>query len=276
MKELKEKINQAVSSIRSKTSLVPEVGLILGSGLGVLADEIEEKVVVKYSEIKNFPLSTVEGHAGAFVIGKFEGKTVIAQQGRLHYYEGYPMKDITLPVRIMKALGVKMLIITNAAGGINPDFMAGDLMIIKDHINLMGYNPLIGVNDPDLGPRFPDISQVYNKDFKELAFKSAEKLGLNLQHGVYVAVSGPSYETKAEVKYMRLIGGDAIGMSTVTEAIVAGHGNIPCLGISCITNCIDLVSDKKLSHEEVIEVGNATIPKFSKLVKEIIKELKFS
>jgi len=276
MKELKEKINQAVASIRSKTSFVPEVGLILGSGLGVLAEEIEEKVVVKYSDIKNFPLSTVEGHAGAFVTGKLEGKTVIAQQGRLHYYEGYPMKDITLPVRIMKALGVKMIIVTNAAGGINPDFVAGDLMILEDHINLMGYNPLIGVNDPELGPRFPDISQVYNKDFRELAFKIAEKLGLKLQHGVYVAVSGPSYETKAEVKYMRMIGGDAIGMSTVTEAIVAGHSGIPCLGISCITNCIDLVSDKKLTHEEVIEVGNATIPKFSRLVKEIIKELKFS
>ncbi|MEQ8224344.1 MAG: purine-nucleoside phosphorylase, partial [Candidatus Eremiobacterota bacterium] len=178
MKELKAKINQAVSSIRSKTSLVPEVGLILGSGLGVLAEEIEEKVVIKYSDIKNFPLSTVEGHAGAFVTGKLEGKTVIAQQGRLHYYEGYPMKDITLPVRIMKALGVKMIIVTNAAGGINPDFVAGDLMILEDHINLMGYNPLIGVNDPELGPRFPDISQVYNKDFRELAFNIAGKLGL--------------------------------------------------------------------------------------------------
>lgn len=276
MKELREKINHAVTSIRSKTSFVPEVGLVLGSGLGVLADEIEERVVIKYGEIKNFPLSTVEGHAGAFVIGKLEGKIVIAQQGRLHYYEGYPMKDITLPVRIMKELGIKMLIITNAAGGINPDFIAGDLMIMNDHINLMGYNPLIGVNDPELGPRFPDISQVYNRDFRELAMKAGETVGLKLRQGIYVAVSGPSYETKAELRYMKMIGGDAVGMSTVTEAIVAGHAAIPCLGISCITNCIDLVSDKQLTHAEVIEVGNATVPRFSKLVKEIIKELKFS
>ncbi|HPZ09784.1 MAG TPA: purine-nucleoside phosphorylase [Candidatus Eremiobacteraeota bacterium] len=274
MKELKEKITQAVDSIKIKTDLVPQIGLILGSGLGVLADEIVNKVSIKYSEIKGFPLSTVEGHVGAFVMGELEGKIVIAQQGRLHYYEGYPMKDITLPLRVMKALGIKVLIVTNAAGGINPEFKAGDLMIITDHINLMGHNPLIGVNDSTLGPRFPDISQIYDRGLRELAIKTAEKIGLSVRQGIYVAVSGPSYETKAELKFMHMIGGDSVGMSTAPEVIVAGHSSIPCLGISCITNCIDFISNKKLTHEEVIEVGNATVPKFSRLVKEIIKEMK--
>ena len=275
MKDLREKINKAVKIVREKTSMAPDIGLILGSGLGVLAEELENKVVISYSEIENFPRSTVEGHVGAFVIGNLEGKTVIAQQGRLHYYEGYHMKDITLPLRVMKALGIKVAIITNAAGGVNPDFTAGDLMLLKDHINLMGQNPLIGVNDSTLGPRFPDISQIYSKELRDLASGVAEKMNIKVQHGVYTAVSGPSYETKAELKYMHMIGSDAVGMSTVPEAIVAGHMGLPCLGISCITNCIDFISDKKLTHEEVIEVGNATVPKFSKLVKGIIKEMNF-
>jgi purine-nucleoside phosphorylase len=276
VKELKGKITNAVKTIKGKTDMVPQVGLILGSGLGILADEIEDKVVINYTEIKDLPQSTVEGHVGAFVIGKLEGKIVIAQQGRIHYYEGYTMKDITLPVRIMKALGVEVLIVTNAAGGINPDFVPGDLMIIRDHINLMGNNPLIGINVSDLGQRFPDISKVYTKELQELAFSVGEKLGLTLKKGVYTAVSGPSYESKAELKFMHMIGSDAVGMSTVPEVIVAAHAGLKCLGISCITNCIEFESSKELTHEEVIEVGKQTIPKFSNLVKGVIRELTFS
>ncbi len=275
MKGLKDKISQSVKSIREKTDFKPEIGLILGSGLGVLADEIENKISISYNEIENFPISTVEGHKGAFVMGELEGKKVVAQQGRLHYYEGYPMADITLPLRVMRAIGIKTAIITNAAGGINPEYVAGDLMIIEDHINLMGNNPLIGSNDPELGTRFPDMSQVYFKDYKELALKVADRLGIKLRRGVYAAVSGPSYETRAELRFIKMIGADAVGMSTAPEAIVAGHMEMPCLGISCITNCIDFDSKNKLTHEEVIEVGKATIPKFSRLVKAIIKEMSF-
>jgi len=275
MKGLKEKISQSVKSIREKTDFKPEIGLILGSGLGVLADEIENKISISYNEIENFPISTVEGHKGAFVMGELEGKKVVAQQGRLHYYEGYPMADITLPLRVMRAIGIKTAIITNAAGGINTEYLAGDLMIIEDHINLMGNNPLIGPNDSELGTRFPDMSQVYFKDYKELALRVADRLGIKLRRGVYAAVSGPSYETRAELRFIKMIGADAVGMSTAPEAIVAGHMEMPCLGISCITNCINFDSKNKLTHEEVIEVGKATIPKFSRLVKAIIKEMSF-
>lgn len=268
-----EQIKEAKETIVSKTNYQPKIGLILGSGLGVLADEIDEAKIIKYDEIAHFPKSTVEGHKGQLVIGKLQGKEVIAMQGRFHFYEGYSMQQVTFPVRVMKALGVEILIVTNAAGGINASFNPGDLMIITDHINMMGTNPLIGPNIDEFGPRFPDMSQAYNRSLIEIAKQCANQLNISVQEGVYAGVTGPTYETPSEIKMLRTFGGDAVGMSTVPEVIVANHAGMKVLGISCISNMAAGMLDQPLSHDEVIETTDKVRTNFIKLVKEIVKTI---
>ncbi|SET88524.1 purine-nucleoside phosphorylase [Salinibacillus kushneri] len=267
-------IKESASFIATKlTGDKPALGLILGSGLGVLADEIENPVVIPYGDIPHFPQSTVAGHKGQLVIGQLEGKQVIAMQGRFHYYEGYRMEQVTFPVRVMKEIGVEKLIVTNAAGGINESFNPGDLMLIQDHINMMGDNPLIGPNEEEMGPRFPDMSQAYNRELITHAEKCAEKLHLNVQKGVYVGNTGPSYETGAEISMLRTLGGDAVGMSTVPEVIVANHAGLKVLGISCISNMAAGILDQPLSHHEVIETTEKVKQDFLAFVKEIVRSL---
>lgn len=266
-----EKLEKAASFIERKLDGKPEIGLILGSGLGVLADEIENPVKIPYEEIPEFPVSTVEGHAGQLVLGSLSGKKVVAMQGRFHFYEGYSMDKVTFPVRVMKLLGVEKLIVTNAAGGVNEGFRAGDLMLITDHINNTGTNPLIGPNDERFGPRFPDMSEAYSKDLRAVAKEVAGKLAIDLKEGVYVGNSGPTYETPAEVRLARVLGGDAVGMSTVPEVIVARHCGMKVLGISCITNMAAGILDQPLSHEEVIETTEQVKSSFLSFIKEIVK-----
>ena len=273
MKNLFDRIEETANYIKTKTDIKPIIGLILGSGLGVLADEIENPVKIKYDEIPNFPVSTVEGHAGCLVIGTLEGKRVVAMQGRFHYYEGYSQREITFPVRVMKALGVETIFVTNAAGGANKDFKPGDLMIITDHINLSGNNPLIGSNDNRIGTRFPDMSAAYTKEYVELAKKCADKLNIKVQEGVYAFFSGPTYETPAEVKMAQILGADAVGMSTAPEVIVASHSKLKVVGISCITNMAAGILDQPLNHEEVIETTQKVKEEFLSLVKTVVREL---
>ncbi|PLT34807.1 purine-nucleoside phosphorylase [Bacillus sp. V5-8f] len=269
-----EKLKTAASFIEGKLNgKQPEIGLILGSGLGVLADEIENPVKIPYQDIPEFPVSTVEGHAGQLVIGQLSGKLVVAMQGRFHFYEGYSMDKVTFPVRVMKLLGVETLIVTNAAGGVNESFQAGDLMLITDHINNTGTNPLIGPNDERFGPRFPDLSEAYSRNLQAIAKRVAEKLNIDLKEGVYVGNSGPTYETPSEVKLARILGGDAVGMSTVPEVIVARHSAIKVLGISCITNMAAGILDQPLSHEEVIETTEKVKSSFLSFIKEIVHEI---
>src|SRR6056297_81705 len=268
-----ESINQAVEFIDAKMKFKPDIALILGSGLGVLAEEISDKKVLKYEDIPNFPVSTVEGHAGQFVFGNLEGKKVVAMQGRFHFYEGYSMQEIALPIRVMYKMGARKLIVTNAAGGINRNFKPGNFMIIQDHINLMGDNPLKGENIKEFGPRFPDMSEVYNKSLRELAEKVAVENKINTVKGVYCGLSGPSYETPAEIRYIRNSGGDAVGMSTVPETITANHMGMDILGISCITNMAAGVLPKPLDHKEVMEIAEKVKPKFSKLIRGILKKM---
>ncbi|SHH08389.1 purine-nucleoside phosphorylase [Tepidibacter thalassicus] len=273
MKNLREKINESAEFIKSKIGTEPKIGLILGSGLGVLADEIEDAVAIKYEEIPNFPVSTVEGHAGQLVVGKLQGKNVVAMQGRFHFYEGYTMQEATFPVRVMKALGVETIIVTNAAGGANKSYVPGDLMIIKDHINLGGNNPLIGPNDKELGVRFPDMSTAYTPEYIELAKEVAKELGIDVKEGVYTYFTGPTYETPAEIRMVQTIGGDAVGMSTVPEVIVARHSDLKVLGISCITNMAAGILDQPLDHEEVIETTQRVKKQFISLVKTILERM---
>ena len=273
MENIYDKIQESAKFIESKSEVKPSIGLILGSGLGVLADEIQNPVKIKYNEIPNFPVSTVEGHEGCLVLGELEGKMVVAMQGRFHYYEGYSMEAITFPVRVMKALGVETIFVTNAAGGANKDFKPGDLMIITDHINLSGNNPLIGPNDNRIGTRFPDMSSAYTKEYIELARKCADKLNIKVQEGVYAFFSGPTYETPAEVRMARILGADAVGMSTAPEVIVASHSNLKVVGISCITNMAAGILDQPLNHEEVIETTQKVQSEFLSLVKTIVNEL---
>ncbi|MBU9714761.1 purine-nucleoside phosphorylase [Evansella tamaricis] len=268
-----EKINSIVEMINGRVNLSPEIGLILGSGLGVLAEEIEKSIRIPYGDIPGFPTSTVAGHEGQFVIGELQGKQVIAMQGRFHYYEGYSMEQVTLPVRVMKALGVRQLIVTNAAGGVNKSFEPGDLMLIQDHLNLTGDNPLIGPNDNDLGVRFPDMSKAYSKSLILLAKRIAEKLGLTVKEGIYAGNTGPCYETPAEVKMIRTLGGDAVGMSTVPEVIVARHSEMEVLGITCISNMAAGILDQPLTHDEVIETTEKVKGNFLLFVKNIIHQM---
>lgn len=268
-----EKIQPAKQYIASKISNKPEIGLILGSGLGVLADEIESPVVIPYHEIPGFPTSTVSGHKGQLVIGELHGTTVVAMQGRFHFYEGYDMDLVTLPVRVMRAIGVEKLIVTNAAGGINESFHPGDLMIIEDHLNMFGTNPLIGPNLDEAGVRFPDMSEAYSKAYLKLAHDVANDIGLTLRQGVYAGNTGPVYETPAEVRMLRTLGGDAVGMSTVPEVIVAKHSGMEVLGISCISNMAAGILDQPLTHDEVIETTERVRHDFLTFVKEIVKRM---
>ncbi|UJL44768.1 purine-nucleoside phosphorylase [Virgibacillus sp. NKC19-16] len=266
-------INEASEYIQKKISDKPTIGLILGSGLGVLGEEIDNPVIIPYNDIPHFPVSTVAGHKGQLVIGTLEGKQVLAMQGRFHYYEGYSMQQVTFPVRVMKQLGIDSIIVTNAAGGINVGFDPGDLMIITDHINNMGGNPLIGKNNDELGVRFPDMSQVYDKEYIHRAQAAANELGIEVQKGVYVGNTGPTYETPAEIKMLRTLGGDAVGMSTVPEVMAAGHAGLRVLGISCISNMAAGILDQPLTHTEVIETTEKVRQDFLQFVKKIISIL---
>lgn len=250
----------------------PEIGIVLGSGLGDLADTYCE-FAIPYDKIPGFAKSTVEGHKGQLVFAQINKKNVVMMQGRNHFYEGHSMQDVTYPIKVMKKLGVKTVIITNAAGAINKSFRPGDLMVITDHINLMGTNPLIGPNDPELGVRFPDMSEVYNKNLIKIVDAAGRLLKLDLKHGVYVATTGPSYETPAEIKMARFMGGDAAGMSTVPEAIVANYCGMKVIGISCISNFATGISSKKLSHDEVIETTEKVKAKFKELILLLLKNI---
>lgn len=266
-------IFEARDFIMTKTAYRPTIGLILGSGLGDLADEIENPLIIPYSEIPHFAKSAAVGHANELVIGNLNGKTVLAMKGRFHYYEGFTLDEVTFPVRVMKALGVEELIITNACGAINTSFNPGDLMLITDHLNLVGTNPLIGPNNAELGTRFPDVSEVYNRNLRAIATEVAKEQNTTLQNGVYAWWSGPAYETPAEIRMIRTLGADAVGMSTVPEAIVAVHGQMKVLGISCLTNMACGILDQPLSHDEVIETAAMVREKFIQLVKGIIEKM---
>ena len=266
-------MNKSIDYIKEKIKNQPEIGIVLGSGLGDFADAIEDKIEISYTEIPGFPVSTVKGHDGKLIFGKINSKEVCVMKGRIHYYEGYDIKEVVYPIEVLAGLGIETLILTNAAGGVNTDFEPADLMIINDHINLMGKNPLIGPNDEDLGPRFPDMTDLYNKDLIEVAEKSAKKLGIDIQEGVYMYFTGPSYETAAEVRMARILGADAVGMSTVPEAIIARHRGLKILGISTITNMSTGILDTPLDHTEVVEVGQEVAGKFKELLKEIIEEI---
>ncbi|OZT80931.1 purine-nucleoside phosphorylase [Marinococcus halophilus] len=270
---MQQQTKEAVQYIQSNISTVPSTGLVLGSGLGVLADEIKNPVVLKYEDIPGFPVSTVEGHAGQLVFGELEGMQVAAMQGRFHYYEGYSLQEVTFPIRVMNALGVKRLLVTNAAGGVNHDFEPGDLMIIDDHINWLGANPLIGENDAELGPRFPDMSSAYSKGLAKIADEAALSLNIRIQRGTYMANTGPAYETPAEVRMARVLGADAVGMSTVPEVIVAVHGGMEVLGISCISNLAAGMLDQPLSHDEVMDTTSKVQEDFLKLMKETLRRI---
>jgi purine-nucleoside phosphorylase len=257
----------------SKTALRPAVGCVLGSGLGAFADEVEERIEIPYSEIPGWPVSTAIGHAGQLIIGKVEGTPVAVMAGRVHFYEGYSIQQVVFPTRVLGALGVKSLLLTNAAGGIHPGFRPGCLVLLCDHINLQGTNPLIGPNDESLGPRFPDMSEAYSREFRELAHRAARELGIELYEGVYAALSGPSYETPAEIRYLRAIGADLVGMSTVPEAIVASHMGMRTLAISCVTNLAAGISREKLSHTEVMETGERVRGHLTALLRKILPRM---
>ena len=266
-------IREAAEFIRGKTAHAPEIGLILGSGLGVLADHVEDAAVISYEDIPHFPLSTVEGHAGELVIGRLAGRTVVIMRGRFHMYEGYGPELTAFPVRVMKALGARTLVVTNAAGGINTSFEPGDLMLISDHLNLTGRNPLVGPNDGELGPRFPDMSEAYSRRLRAIAGETAREQGLSLREGVYAGLLGPSYETPAEIRMLRALGADAVGMSTVAEVIAARHAGLEVLGISCISNMAAGILDQPLSHDEVMETTERVKSRFLALVTGVIPRL---
>jgi purine-nucleoside phosphorylase len=264
-----EKIRKTADFIETKTSLQPQTGIILGSGLGGLATKITESEIFDYAEIPGFPVSTVEGHAGRLIVGKLNSANVVAMQGRFHYYEGYSMEQITFPVRVMKELGIKRLFVSNASGGLNPNYDIGTLMVISDHINLMP-NPLIGNNDDRLGLRFPDMSHPYDLDLIDLAFDVAKQHSIDLAKGVYVGTTGPTFETPAEYKYFRLIGGDAIGMSTVPEVIVARHAGLSVFGISIVTDVGVEGKIVEVSHEDVQREGNKAEIKMTTIISGIL------
>jgi len=269
-------IDSAAQAIRKKTSIQPVVGIILGSGLNDLADSVQKAVRLPYSELPDFPVSTVHGHAGRFVIGELEGKPVFVMQGRIHFYEGYTMGQVTLPVRVMQRLGIPSMIVTNAAGGVHPDFEPGDVMLITDQLNLMGMsglNPLMGPNLDEIGTRFPDMSQPYDRAYCDLARKVARENNILLREGVYAGLSGPSFESPADLRFLRAAGADAVGMSTVPEVIIARHGNMRVLGLSGISNKANLDGSTVTTHEEVIEAGKVITPKVEQIVRGILHDL---
>lgn len=269
---MQEQVQQAVDFMREQITDIPKIGLILGSGLGEYADSFSEPIIFPYSEIPHFPQSTVSGHKGCLVFQALHQTTVVAMQGRFHYYEGYSMEQITFPIRVLGMLGTQRLIVTNAAGGINPNFAAGNLMLITDHINLMGTNPLRGPHDDRFGPRFPDMSEAYNREDTRIFEMVAERIGVELQKGVYVGLGGPSYETPAEIRMLRTLGADAVGMSTVPEVIVANQMGIRVSGVSCITNMAAGISPVKLTHQEVMETAERVKEQFMALIDGVIRE----
>lgn len=270
---LKQQINESAAAIAAKCSLKPEIGIVLGTGLGSLADRIDAVAKISYHDIPHFPTSTVASHAGELVLGTLAGKNVVALSGRFHYYEGYSLQQVTYPIRVAKALGIHTLVVSNAAGGMNPQYRAGDLMIITDHINFMGDNPLIGPNDDELGPRFPDMCEPYTKSLIDLATTVATEQGIRVQHGVYVACPGPCLETRAEYRMMRGFGADAVGMSTVPEVIVAVHAALKVLGFSAITDECFPDALKPANIDEIIKTANATEPKLTAIVEETIRRM---
>jgi purine-nucleoside phosphorylase len=268
-----EKLEETIHFIKQKIDFEPQVGIVLGTGLGGLTKEIQNVGSLPYREIPNFPVSTVKGHEGKLIFGKLGGKKVVAMQGRFHFYEGYTMQELTFPIRVMKLLGIKLLVLSNAAGGVNPDYEIGDLMVIKDHINLMGANPLIGKNDTGLGPRFPDMSEAYDKKVIREFTKIARQHTIHFQVGVYAAVSGPTFETPAEYKYIRVLGADAVGMSTVPEAIVARHMSLPVFAVSVISDLGVEGKIVEISHDDVIDAASMVEPKMTLILKELMGKI---
>lgn len=271
-----EEIDQIADEIRERISIIPEIGMILGSGLGPLSEDVENPTVIPYQDLSGWPVSTVEGHAGSLVIGTLQDKNVLVMNGRIHYYEGYQMSQVTLPIRVMQRLGIEILIVTNAAGGVNQNFTPGNPMLITDHFNLLGMagpNPLRGPNLDEFGPRFPDMSQAYDRELAEIARQAAEEIDLTLHEGVYVCLAGPTFETPADLRFLLGAGVDAVGMSTVPEVIVANHGGQRVLGISGITNQSNLHGDLETTHEEVIETGKILAPKMMALIKGVLAKL---
>ncbi len=268
----------AAAVVRARTKHHPRAGIVLGSGLGDLAEAVEQADIIPYEEIPHWPRSTVAGHSGRLHIGYLEGQPVMVMRGRAHYYEGYPMSQVTLPIRVMQLMGIRIVILTNAAGGLNRDFRAGDLMLISDHINLIGmagHNPLRGPNDETLGTRFPDMSQVYDPELRQLAREVAREADIPLWEGVYICLAGPSFETPADIRFLRLIGADAVGMSTVPEATVARHGGMRVMGVSGISNvAVDTPSaDKETTHEEVLQAGRVIAPRLERLLRGVLQRL---
>lgn len=269
-------IDALADAVRARISIQPKVGMILGSGLGGLADSVENAEVIPYGELPGWPVSTVWGHEGSLVVGQLEGQDVIVMQGRVHYYEGYSMQQVTLPVRVLQRLGIEILIVTNAAGAVDPDFVPGDMMLITDHLNLLGMtgpNPLRGPNIDEFGVRFPDMSQAYDRELSGIARQFAANEGITLREGVYVCLSGPSFETPADLRFLRMVGVDAVGMSTAPEVTIAHHGGTRVLGVSGISNKANLDGNTITTHEEVIEAGNVIVPKLTALVRGVLRSL---
>lgn len=271
MNEVYAKLQDCLKSVREKTDFVPKVAIVLGSGLGDYADDIRVECEISYADIKGFPVSTVPGHAGKFIFGYVDEVPVVCMKGRVHYYEGYPISDVVLPTRLMKLMGAEILFLTNAAGGVNPEFKAGDLMLITDQISVFAPNPLMGPNIDELGTRFPDMSEIYDKDLAQIIRETARENGVPLQEGVYIQFTGPSYESPAEVRMAHVLGADSVGMSTTVEAIAANHMGMKICGISCICNLGAGLSPTPLTHKEVQEAADKTAPLFKKLVTESVK-----
>lgn len=272
MNPIYEKLQNCLKSIRQKTDFEPKVAIVLGSGLGDYAQDIKVVTEVDYSEIEGFPVSTVPGHAGKFIFGYVGDVPVVCMKGRVHYYEGYPISDVVLPTRLMKLMGAEILFLTNASGGVNKNFKAGDFMLITDQISTFAPNPLIGQNIDELGTRFPDMSEIYNKELREIIKETAKENEISLQEGVYIQFTGPSFESPAEIKMAAALGADAVGMSTAVEAIAANHMSMKVCGISCVCNLAAGLSENPLTHEEVQEAANNAAPFFKKLVTECVKK----
>ncbi len=271
-----DQIDESAAALRARTSKRPRVAIILGSGLNDLAESVRSPDAIPFGDLPHFPVSTVFGHAGRIVIGELEGQTVFVMQGRIHFYEGYSMAQVTLPIRVMQRLGIGILIVTNAAGGVNPDYVPGDVMLIRDNLNflgMMGHNPLMGPNYDEIGPRFPDMSRPYDRDLCALARNAAPKNNIILREGIYAGLSGPSFEGPADLRFLRMAGADAVGMSTVPEVIVARHGNMRVLGFSGISNKANLDGSTAATHEEVIEAGKMITPKIEKLIRGVLQQL---
>lgn len=273
MNQIYEKLVKCADAVKSKIKFQPKVALILGSGLGDYAETMQVEETMEYTEIEGFPVSTVAGHKGRFLFGYVEGVPVVAMQGRVHFYEGYPMQDVVLPVRLMKKMGAEILFLTNAAGGVNENFHAGDLMMITDQISSFVPSPLIGANREDLGPRFPDMSEIYRREYRKIIRESSKALNIDLQEGTYLQFTGPAYESPAEIRMVRTLGADAVGMSTACEAVAANHMGMKILGISFISNLAAGMSTQPLSHKEVQEAADLAAPKFRVLVTEVIRRI---